>query len=297
MSYFELTRITLFGWTEPYPLLVFVLLLLIILPAIFKTQHTFLKITRIYNSTRLGLISILHQVVYVYTLAHALELFVSQGSACIHASTFYEFTNFFAFPQSTIMSTAFLGFSVIRFTSLPRAVALPVFAAVLGFVLFTELCQTLTTALQGIVSICLGYIVHFAHVHIPFRLVHIENAVTALLCATAGLLTAQDPAWGYRAAFADLGFPAVLLAIDEIVLARHHLTRGGFTTIERPADINWAAERDHAETIRLLSSEEETNMERNVGSDFVTSVFAFIAIFIGVTVRKSHDPAFFSHSG
>jgi hypothetical protein len=61
----QLVRIALFGWTEPYPLLVFVLLLLIILPAMFKTEHSFLKIIRIYNSTRLGLISVLHQVAYV----------------------------------------------------------------------------------------------------------------------------------------------------------------------------------------------------------------------------------------
>jgi hypothetical protein len=178
------------------------------------------------------------------------------------------------------MTTAFLAFSVVRFTSLPRPVALPVVAVVLGVVLFTELCQTLTTALQGIASVFLAYIVHFVHVHIPFRLVHLENAVLALLCIAATLFKAQDPAWRYRTAFAELWFIGVILAIDEVVLARHHLTRGGFTTIERPADINWAAERDHAETIRLLNREEEANMERSIGSDFVISVFAFIAIFI-----------------
>jgi hypothetical protein len=90
MSNFKDWRMAVFGWSEPYPLFIFVLLLLIILPGVFKSDRGFLKLCRIYSPTRLGLISILHQVVYLYTLVVALQIFVSQTSPCVHASGFSE---------------------------------------------------------------------------------------------------------------------------------------------------------------------------------------------------------------
>jgi hypothetical protein len=56
------SRLALFGWSESYPLLILLLVLLIILPSIFASTTSRLKISRIYDVTRLGLMSILHQV-------------------------------------------------------------------------------------------------------------------------------------------------------------------------------------------------------------------------------------------
>jgi hypothetical protein len=85
-----------------------------------------------------------------------------------------------------------------------------------------------------------------------------------------------------------------VIIIDEFILCRHHVTRKGFKRIERPADISWVAEVAHAESIRLLNSEEEANFPRNCKSDLVTSVYAFVGVFIGVLVRMLLQPVFFA---
>jgi hypothetical protein len=293
MRTFQDWREAVFGWSEPYPLFIFVLVLLIILPGIFKSERGFLKLSRIYNSTRLGLISILHQVVYCYTLVIALQLFIAQTTPCIHASSFGSFSTPFTFPQTTAMTVSFLGFSVIRFTSASQLFAFPIFAIVLGIIIFTEMCERITTAFQGIASIFLAYIIHFAHMRIPYRFIHVENIFLALFCLAAAIYIAQDPAWGSGGAFADLWFSWVTVAIDELILARHHMTRKGFTIITCPGDVIWAGEKGPTESLRLLASEEEHAMEANVWSDFLTSIFAFVAIVVGVVVRKFFDPAFF----
>jgi hypothetical protein len=58
-----------FGWTESYPLIILLLVLLIILPSIFTRTSSFLKISRIYDTSRLGLISVFHQCCYSYSVA------------------------------------------------------------------------------------------------------------------------------------------------------------------------------------------------------------------------------------
>jgi hypothetical protein len=195
------------------------------------------------------------------------------------------------------MSIAFLGFSVIRFASSSAPFAfLFGFAAVLVIIVFMEMCTEITTAFQGIVSIFLAYVIHFAHIRMPYRFIRIENMCLVLFCLAAVIYKAQDQVGGYARAFGGMWFSWVTIVIDELILARHHITRRGFTAIERPADVAWASEKGRAETVRLLTSEEEEAMEANLWSDFLTSVVAFVAIVVGVVVRKFFEPEFFART-
>jgi hypothetical protein len=85
----------------------------------------------------------------------------------------------------------------------------------------------------------------------------------------------------------------VLIGIDELIVARHHFTRKGFRTVERPLDISWAVDNTHAETVRLLTSEKEASFATNCLSDMATAVAAFVIAFIGVLIRHIMQPLFF----
>jgi hypothetical protein len=126
---------------------------------------------------------------------------------------------------------------------------------------------------------------------IPFRFVHAENAVLILL-GFAGWGAAVAQGYTTSGALNRVWFSWIIILIDEVILVRHHLTRNGFTTIERPLDISWVVE-GHGESIRLLHGEEEENFAAHCRSDIVTSVAAFVGLFLGVLLRKIMRPLFF----
>jgi hypothetical protein len=121
---------------------------------------------------------------------------------------------------------------------------------------------------------------------VPFRFVHPENALVALV-VLGGWGAAVGHGWSKDAAFNFLWFSSVLILMDEMILAWYHSTRGGFKTIERPLDIQWTIVDDsHAETVRLLQEDDNSVLTRHCRSDMVTSVAAFIIMFMSVVVRR-----------
>jgi hypothetical protein len=288
-----IARPAIFGWTESYPLLMFNLLLLIVLPTIFTKQNSPLKLSRIYNLTRLGLMSIFHQICYSYSIAGPLSLMVFQPSPCIHSATFGELHRLLNFPDCVIVAGATFSFALSRFIGWSSLPAKLLVAACLMIVVLTDMGLNEATLLQGTAAVLISYVLHFVSLHIPFRFVHIENAILALI-VLAGFLAAHAHGWPWWFSFSETWFWWIVIIIDELILWRHHVTRNGFKTIERPADISWVTEVAHGESIRLLNSEEEANFPRNCRSDLVTSVYAFVGVFVGVLVRMLLQPVFFA---
>jgi hypothetical protein len=155
-----------------------------------------------------------------------------------------------------------------------------------------EASGEISTFLQSGCAIPIAYALHFFGLRVPFRFLHAENAFLALL-VLAGAFAAVGHGWAYTAAFSESWFAWVVIAIDELIITRHHLTRKGFRTIERPADISWVIGDNHVEAVRLLNSEEEDEFLDYCRSDMTTSVLAFAALFVGVLVRKFLQPQFF----
>jgi hypothetical protein len=285
------SRVALFGWMETYPLLVLSLLLLMILPSIFTRATSLAKIARIYNATRLGLMSIFHQICYSYSVAKPISIMVFQGTPCVHAASFDNRASLLQFPSTILMPGALFAFTLARFIGVTSLLSKLLITLFLLAISVTEVGIHESSFFQAACAIVLGYVCHFATMRVPFRFLHIENAVLTVVAAAAfGAGIAHG--WTPFKAFSELFFTWIVIGIDEVIVIRHHLTRGGFHTIERPLDISWVVSIAHAESTRLLNNEEE-DFPRHCESDMVTSVAAFAAIFVGVLVRRVMAPLVF----
>jgi hypothetical protein len=285
------TRLALVAWSESWPLLSLVLVVLLILPSIFAKTTSLLKISRIYNLTRLGLMSILHQVSYAYSIVLPLRLMVFQGAPCIHATTFGQVVP--RFPSGPTLVAAVFCFSIARFTGARALRWRLLIVAALIVLSIIEVCERDSTFLQAFCAIPLAYILHFVSIRVPFRFVHVENAVMALF-VLGGWGAAVAHGWSLDSSFNQAWFAWVVVLIDEVILARHHFTRKGFRTVERPFDISWVVTEAHAEAMRLFQGEDEKNFGAYCRSDMLTSVAAFSGAFAGVLVRRVVQPIFFT---
>ena len=284
------------GWSEPYPLLVLVLIMLIVLPSIFGlgSKSSFMKISRIYNFIRLGTMSILHQIGYSYTFATPLSLFINQGNPCMWGSSFEQGPSLKMFPSPLMTSAAMFSFAVARFSGVRRWISFSIATLFLTLNVILIVASTFNSVFQAVCTIFMSYILHFIHIHIPFKYIHLENVFWCVLIIVCALFCIFHEKMSLTETWFELWFGIVVIIVDEIVLIRYHMTRGGFSSIERPADIYWSVEVPHTESIRLLNSEEEDNFAKNMSSDVQTSTFAFLCFFLCVLLRRVLVPKFFS---
>lgn len=276
----------LFYWTEPYPLFLLLLIVLIILPAIFKfcSQGSFLKIYRLYNIIRLGLLSLLHQVTYSYTIQTPLCVFVHQTGPCIYGDSLETSISDFRYPFSAAISACVFLFTVARFSGIARwksAIFITIFLVIL---VITVIASGLASVFQTVSTIFIAYILHFIHLYIHFKWIHVENAIVLVLNIAATIFCVYSlEASGNSITYLML-FPFSVLLIDEFMITRHQLSRDRFT-VERPADLTWSIESQHTESIRLLNNEEEENFDKNLNTDILTAILAFAMFFVIVLVR------------
>ena len=286
-----------FGWTEPYPLLLLLLILLIILPTIFKYSsiNSFLKISRLYNITRLSLISLLHQIGYSYTLIFPIASFSQQPSPCIYGKKIFDSFGDYSFPNSIIMSSEMFIFSVLKFSGTKKVFSIILSLCFLLLSLVFAVASGLSSIFQAISTVLIAYIVHCIHMITPFKFIHFENIFLFLLVISSlGVLISKSKnSTDLKNVFFSMWFSFVVLIIDEYILLRHHFTRGTFRTIEKSGDLIWDIETHHSETIRLINSEEEESFQIYLKSDIITSFFSFIVFFIGILMRRLIVPTNF----
>jgi hypothetical protein len=286
------SRSSLFGWSEPFPLVVSDLLLLIILPSIFAIPTIRLKVSRLYNSTRLGLMVVLHQICYSYSIAMPLKLIIFQGTPCIHSTTFGRVQHVLQFPSSILFSGASFFFSVAKLSGYTSLQSKLLITVILFLIALTEVAASQGSVLQTTSAIFFAYIFHFIGFRVPFRLCHIENTILTLF-VLAGMLAAIAHGWKAMQAFSEMWFSWVVIGIDELILARYHFTREGFKTVERPFDLSWGVDDRQTQTLQLLNSEDEVDFPEHCRSDLITSVIAFVVLFIGMVIRTIMEPLFF----
>ena len=285
----------IFGWSEPYPLLILVLLVLIILPSIFSigSKSSLMKISRLYSFARLGAMSILHQIGYSYTFAQPVADLIEQPNPCVWSSQ-DDGSTLLMMPSSPMTSAAMFAFAVARFSGVRRVITIPICLFFLGWNVAAIVAVGFNTIFQAVTTIFISYILHFIHIHIPFRFLHFENLVWFALITIVFVYSVLHKGLTLVAAWYDLWFGVVVIFIDELMLYRHQRTRGGFSVIERPGDIYWSGEVTQSESVRLLNSEEEENFSKNMRSDIYTSMAAFAIFFVCVLLRRVLVPDFFS---
>jgi hypothetical protein len=194
------------------------------------------------------------------------------------------------------MAAAGFLFSVIRYSHIGFKISIPV-CGVFLLVLLTSFVSNNTSILQCVGSLCISYLLHVMHINIPYRFVHIENAILFIMGIIAMIVASLCYHWPWGSSFLESWFSFVIILIDEMMLIRYQTSRRGFRAIERPRDLTWAVDTSHAETIRLLTSEQEELFGRHLDSDFVTSAVAFAAFFSGQLVRFLLRPGFWGEIG
>jgi hypothetical protein len=238
-----------------------------------------LKISRIYNSTRLGLISLFHQVCYSYSVGSPIGLIVFQGPPCIHESSFGSFQRLLPFPSVGMFAGILFTFSMAHFSGITSFLSKLIIIALFFVIAITEVGLQEASFFQDICAILIGYILHFVSLRIPFRWMHGENIILTVF-VLVGLIAGIMHGWTVMQSFSEMWFSFVVIGIDELI-------------IERPLDINWVVESSNAETIRLLDSEDEAKFQGRCRSDMITSVVAFSLAFVGVLIRFVLEPTFF----
>lgn len=278
----------LLGWSEPYPLILLILLLLIVLPTIFKVG-AFLKVSRLYNITRLGLLSLFHQISYSYTVIQTLALIIRQPPPCLYDLSDLEIINEYCLPSSIIASAAFLLFTVTKYAGIKIYWSLLLWTAFFTIQTVLAIVDNFNSVSQVLITIFFCYLLHRWHQFLPFRFIHFEN-LFLLVFSLVVFIVYITKGSSLTSLFFTMWFNFLVLIIDEVLIARHHQTRGDFSTIERPGDLKWTIEKEHVETIRLLNSEEEEMFTRNIEVDLKTSLIASIIFFIGVLLRRIVAP-------
>jgi hypothetical protein len=285
----------IFGWTQPYSLMVMTSIVLVVLPLVFRvgSKSSFSKISRIYNFIRLGFLSLFHQIGYSYTLATPMAFIINQGTPCILDSEFDSDPSLTMFPASFIVSGSMFCFGVARYSAIRPLIGLSICSVFLILLSIATIAARLCTIFQAVTSIFLSYVLHAVHLRIPFKFVHIENIILFLFLVCSALVCSFVWQWDFFHVFYEHLFSVMVIVVDEVMLIRHYRTRGGFSAIERPADLYWSIEPSHGETMRLLNSEEEENFIRNLQSDTRTAVFSAVTVFVCVLLRRLSTPAFF----
>ena len=277
----------MFRWTEPHLLVSCCLVILFLLPLIFmaRPDDSFLKISRLYNVSRLSVLIFFHRVVYIYLIFAPLAFAIGQNPPCYGTgSDVAKFERLVYFPSAKYASLnivlLYIGslFCVMKKWWVILFVAFLVFMAV-HFVM----CGDLSVA-QAAVTLSLCYIVHFYAQRIPFFVLHIENAVlpmffsVILLVKRSTALTDEDMLGRTVSAFS-------LWLADFFMLGRYHCTRAGVATVGRPTDLEYEMGANAGVYFSVLSEEEEDKFSWNLKMDIIDSVVAAVLYCVGLFLR------------
>jgi hypothetical protein len=197
-------------------------------------------------------------------------------------------------PDTEVMASALFLFSVVRYSGLAPQIRFTACAFVLIVYLVTRVALERSSVLQIACGVLFGYVLFFVNLHVPFRSVHIENALWIAFNAAGAAAALVRLGWTWKRTLLEVWFSVVLVAIDEVFLLLYGASRGGFQTIERPADLTWSAAAPVTAAGRLLTNEVEGGFDEYLRSDVRASVAAFLIFFAGVLLRRVLNPAFFA---
>ena len=97
-----------FRWTEPHVLVEICLVILILLPLIFmaRSDESLIKISRLYNISRLSVLTLFHKILYIYLIFIPLAYFIGQPPPCVDAtrSISESFKRLYSFPSPKLGS-------------------------------------------------------------------------------------------------------------------------------------------------------------------------------------------------
>lgn len=299
-----------FSWTEPQFLITLCLVFLIILPLIFliRPDDAHGKTSRLYNITRLSVLTFFHRIFYVFILIWPISLLIKQSPPCsgklaqskIHFG-FYEDYNSYDLPSTWLCSTCFviLYFSSFLTTENQKYTFIfGIFLILLAihFVFVGELSFA-----QSFVSLSISYIINFYSMRIPFFFIHIENILLPIFFIIVFIVKKplfldflqNKTVTGNFDVYNDVNKGNLRHAIitfslwiaDVYMLARYHYTRSGSINIGRPIDLELEADVNSNSFFNVLES--ETDFWKNLKSDLIDSFIGIFLLIIGLISQQT----------
>ncbi|KAK8878004.1 hypothetical protein M9Y10_004767 [Tritrichomonas musculus] len=293
----------IFGWTEPQFLITCCLVFLIILPLIFliRPDDAYTKTSRLYNISRLSILTFFHRIVYIFILLWPISLLINQTPPCsgelnrnrIHF-VFSEDFNSTNLPSTWFCSICFI---ILYFSSF-----LPASSRKYSFIFYIFLLFLAThyvfvgdmSFAQAFISLCLSYVIHFYSMRVPFVLIHIENIILPIFFIIVFLIKKplfldnlrnkkianttynnDDGKGNLRHALMTFS----LWIADVFMLSRYHCTRAGRINIGRPIDLEFEA--DFNSKSFFTATEAESDFWKNLKSDLIDSFVGILLFFIG----------------
>ena len=281
-----------FRWTEPHVLVEICLVILILLPLIFmaRSDESLIKISRLYNISRLSILTLFHKILYIYLIFIPLAYFIGQPPPCVDAtrSVSVSFQRLYSFPSPKLGSLCIALFYVNSLLTISRKkIFIVTFIIAILFGLHFMFNGNLSVS-QTFFSISLAYILHFYSQRVPFFVLHIENLIFTILIFLIMFGAGPNFMPGH-ASYPNYDFlgrmisAITLLVIDWYMIARYHYTRFDYAKIGRPIDIQ--VEAGEGQYFSILSSEEEQRFVKNLKNDVIDSLIACILFLIGVDIR------------
>jgi len=276
-----------FRWTEPHLLVSCCLVILLLLPLIFliRPNDSYLKISRLYNVSRLSVLTFFHRVVYIYLVFCPIAFLINQQPPCYKAgSNVGSFKKLSYFPSAKFAS---LSITVLYFSSLIFSSRIKWNIIFMVFLIFSAvnhiLCGELSVA-QSIVTFSLSYLIHFYAQRVPFWVLHVENIVLPLIFISLFVLE-RDRFFGNDEALGRSISSLSLWIADFYMLGRYHCTRAGFVSVGRPIDLEWETDSKSSAYFSILSSEEEEVFTGNLKNDLSDSIVSMFLYLLGLFIR------------
>ena len=287
-----------FRWTEPHLLVFFCLVILIMLPIIFliRSDDSHLKISRLYNLSRVSVLTFFHRILYIYLIIIPMSFLIKQNPPCHYPGKWRvsSFRKLYTFPFPKLSS---LSLTIMYLGSLATAAKKPVsliFGLIVVFFGFHSVfCGDLSMS-QAFFTISISYILHFYSQRVTFDFLHVENAILLVLNLVLFISKSDVFLQSSTSTEKDMDMTgrfisaAALLLVDEYMIARYYFTRNGYAKIGKPIDLQWETGAKSGAYFSILSSEEEFTFSRNLQNDIIDSVISLILYIAGLTLRHAY---------
>lgn len=298
-KYVKVTQIVtpFFTCTDPFFLVCCSLIILIFLPIIFlnRTTYSFVKISKLYNISRLTILTFFHRLCYVYFVFLPLSFLIDQSPPCLIArSKEANFRKLQYFPQPKFASivTLFLFFAEL----FPFKRALIAYTIILLSFIHFNLAGDLSVG-QSLFTLSLVYILHYYSQRVPFYVMHIENGI--FLTSTILLIIFKiNDIKENKYVRGRIITSCSMLLCDTLGLLRYHFTRYHYISVGKAIDIQFEKDGNSKSYLNVISSEGEDVFHKNLINDLIDSILSMAIFIIGLFIRSSFVEVIkSSHSG
>lgn len=290
----------MFAWTEPQYLITLCFVFLIILPLIYliRPDDAYGKNSRLYNITRLSILTFFHRICYIFILLWPLSLLIKQAPPCSGRINqdkshfgFFEDYNCYNLPSTWMCSTCFVILYLSSFSTTSHQKLTFIFGILLILIAIHFVFVGEMSFAQSFISLSISYIIHFYSMRTPFLFIHIENIILPIFFIIVffvkksfffEFLQNKNSPYNYENK-GNLRHAIVTFSLwiaDVYMLARYHYTRSGLINIGRPIDLELEADVNSKSFFNV--SESESDFWKNLKLDLIDSFVGIFLLIIGL---------------